>query len=69
LLISHTLFKFLDLITKAATLAFGNLFEVLLGLNLFVFDVDEALGVHEFHLNGFEVLVQNLKSLLVLLDF
>jgi hypothetical protein len=51
LLVSHTLFKLLDLILEASTLPFGHLLQVLLRFNLLVLNVHEALSVNELHLN------------------
>ncbi len=68
LLVGNSLFKFLNLVLEASTLPLSHLFQVLLGLNLLVFDVHEGLSVHELHLHGLQVLVQDLQTLLVLLD-
>jgi hypothetical protein len=66
LLISYSLLKLFNLILEPATLSFSDLFQVLLGLDLLVFDINERLSVHELHLSGLEMLIEDLESLLVL---
>lgn len=51
LLIGDTLFKLFYLVLEPATLPLSNLLEVLFSLDLLVLRVNEALGVHELHLN------------------
>ena len=68
LLVSDALFKLLNLVAQTAALSLSNLLEVLLSLNFFVLGVDEALRVHELHLDRLEMLFKNFEALLMLLD-
>ena len=68
LLVSNPLFQFFDLIFQTTALTFGNLFQMFFGFNFLVFGVYQTLGVHKFHFYRFEMLVENLQSLLMLLN-
>ena len=42
---------------------------MLLRLNLLILGIDQTLRVHQLHLNRFEMLFENLQTLLMLFDF
>lgn len=69
LLVSDPLLQFLDFVAQTTTLPFCDLLQMLFRFNLFVFGVDQTLGVDKLHLDRFEMFLQDFESLLVLLDF
>ena len=69
MLVSNSLFKFLNLILQTSTLSLCNLLEVLFSFDFFIFSVNKTLSVNELHLDGLEMLLKNLQSLLMLFDF
>lgn len=68
LLVGDPLLKLLNFVAQSTTLPFRDLLQVLLGLDLFIFGIDQALRVHKLHLDRLEMLFQNLETLLMLLD-
>ena len=68
LLVGDTLFQLLDFVSETTRLALSNLLQVLLSFDLLVLCVDQTLSVHQLHLNGLKMLLEDLETLLVLLD-
>lgn len=68
LLVGNARLKFLDLILEAAGLTLSDLFHMLFGFNFLILSIDQALSVNELHLNGFQVLLENLQAFLVLFN-
>ena len=47
----------------------SDLLEMLLGFNFLILGVHQTLGMHQLHLDGLEMLLQNLQALLMLFNF
>lgn len=69
LLICDPLLQLLNFVLQSSALSFSDLLEMLFSLDFFVFGVNQALRVHQFHLDRLEVFLQNFESFLVLLNF
>lgn len=68
LLVSNSLLQFFNFVLETTTLAFGDLLQMLLSFDFLIFSIYETLGMHKLHLDRFQVLIQNLEALLVLLN-
>ena len=68
LLVSDSLLQLLDLVAEATTLPLSDLLQVLFGFDFFILSIDQTLRVHKLHLDGLEMLFEDLEALLMLLD-
>lgn len=68
LLVGDAVVELLDFVLQTPALSLGDLFHMLLGLDLLVLGIDEGLGVDQLHLDRLEVLGQDLEAFLVLFD-
>ena len=69
LLVSDPLLQLLDLVAQTAALPLSDLLQVLLRLDFLVLCIDEALCVHQLHLHRLKMVLKNLQTFLMLLDF
>lgn len=69
LLVRNSLLQLFDFVSEASALSLRDLFEMLFGFDLLVLRVDEGLSVHQLHLDGLEMFLEDLQPLLVLFNF